>query len=214
MNGLVLLLPHGYEGQGPEHSNARPERFLQLASGNNMYICNLTRPANFFHMLRRQLAMPFRMPCIVMSPKSLFRHPLVMSPMEDFTKGRFMEVIGDTYVTASKVTKVLLCTGKIYFDLLEKQQKDKRKDVAIIRIEQLHPFPKKQILAQLKKYKVDEVYWVQEEPENMGAWSFMLRIFREVKKNVISRKAAASPATGYPRVHKKEQEAIIEESFA
>lgn len=213
MNGLVLLLPHGYEGQGPEHSNARPERYLQLASGNNMYICNLTRPANFFHMMRRQLAMPFRMPCIVMSPKSMFRHPLVVSPIEDFTNGKFEEVIGDDYVVASKVKKVLLCTGKVYFDLLERQQKDKRKDVAVIRLEQLHPFPKKQILAELEKYKVDEVHWVQEEPENMGAWSFMLRVFREVKKQVISRKAAASPATGYAKVHKQQQEQIIEQAF-
>ncbi|SMD33965.1 2-oxoglutarate dehydrogenase E1 component [Reichenbachiella faecimaris] len=213
MNGLVLLLPHGYEGQGPEHSNARPERYLQLASGNNMYICNLTTPANYFHMIRRQLAMPFRMPCILMSPKSLFRHPLVMSKMEEFTKGKFREVIGDDYAEPKKVKKVLLCNGKVYFDLLEKQQADKRKDVAIIRVEQLHPFPKKQVLAELKKYKVDMVYWVQEEPENMGAWSFILRVFREVTKDVISRKAAASPATGYSKVHKQEQENLVNQAF-
>ncbi|MEP3387168.1 MAG: 2-oxoglutarate dehydrogenase E1 component [Reichenbachiella sp.] len=214
MNGLVMLLPHGYEGQGPEHSNARPERYLQLASGNNMYICNLTTPANYFHMIRRQLAMPFRMPCILMSPKSLFRHPLVMSKMEEFTKGKFREVIGDDYADPKKVKKVLLCNGKVYFDLLEKQQADKRKDVAIIRVEQLHPFPKKQVMAELKKYKVDMVYWVQEEPENMGAWSFILRVFREVTKDVISRKAAASPATGYAKVHKQEQEALVEQAFS
>jgi len=214
MNGLVMLLPHGYEGQGPEHSNARPERYLQLASGNNMYICNLTTPANYFHMIRRQLAMPFRMPCILMSPKSLFRHPLVMSKMDEFTKGKFREVIGDDYADPKKVKKVLLCNGKVYFDLLEKQQADKRKDVAIIRVEQLHPFPKKQVMAELKKYKVDMVYWVQEEPENMGAWSFILRVFREVTKDVISRKAAASPATGYAKVHKQEQEALVEQAFS
>lgn len=213
MNGLVLLLPHGYEGQGPEHSNARPERYLQLASGNNMYICNLTTPANYFHMIRRQLAMPFRMPCILMSPKSLFRHPLVMSNMGEFTKGKFREVIGDKYADPKKVKKVLLCNGKVYFDLLEKQQADKRKDVAIIRVEQLHPFPKKQVMAELKKYKVDIVHWVQEEPENMGAWSFILRVFREVTKDVISRKAAASPATGYAKVHKQEQETLVEKAF-
>ncbi|MDW3212102.1 MAG: 2-oxoglutarate dehydrogenase E1 component [Reichenbachiella sp.] len=214
MNGLVMLLPHGYEGQGPEHSNARPERYLQLASGNNMYICNLTTPANYFHMIRRQLAMPFRMPCILMSPKSLFRHPLVMSKMDEFTKGKFREVIGDDYADPKKVKKVLLCNGKVYFDLLEKQQADKRKDVAIIRVEQLHPFPKKQVMAELKKYKVNMVYWVQEEPENMGAWSFILRVFREVTKDVISRKAAASPATGYAKVHKQEQEALVEQAFS
>lgn len=214
MNGLVLLLPHGYEGQGPEHSNARPERYLQLASGNNMYICNLTTPANYFHMIRRQLKMPFRMPCILMSPKSLFRHPLVMSKLDEFTKGKFREVIGDDYADPKKVKKVLICNGKVYFDLLEKQQADKRKDVAVIRVEQLHPFPKKQVMAELKKYKVDKVYWVQEEPENMGAWSFILRVFREVTKDVISRKAAASPATGYAKVHKKEQEDLVNQAFA
>lgn len=214
MNGLVLLLPHGYEGQGPEHSNARPERYLQLASGNNMYIVNMTKPSNMFHMLRRQLAMPFRMPCIVMSPKSLFRHPLVVSDLEEFTKGGFQEVIGDSYVTVSKVKKVLLCTGKVYFDLLERQQKDKRKDIAIIRLEQLHPFPKKQIMDHLKKYKNAEILWVQEEPENMGAWSFILRVFREVKKDVISRKAAASPATGFAKIHAKEQQEIVDKAFA
>ncbi len=214
MNGLVMLLPHGYEGQGPEHSNARPERYLQLASGNNMYICNLTVPANYFHMIRRQLAMPFRMPCILMSPKSLFRHPLVVSKFDEFEKGRFREVIGDDYADPKKVTKVLACSGKVYFDLLERQQKDKRKDVAIIRVEQLHPFPKKQMLAELKKYNVETVHWVQEEPENMGAWSFILRSFREVKKDVISRKAAASPATGFAKVHQKEQEDLINAAFA
>lgn len=214
MNGLVLLLPHGYEGQGPEHSNARPERYLQLASGNNMYIVNMTKPSNLFHMMRRQLAMPFRMPCIVMSPKSLFRHPLVVSDLEEFTSGRFQEVIGDDYVTANKVKKALLCTGKVYFDLLERQQQDKRKDIAIIRLEQLHPFPKKQVMAELKKYKNAEILWVQEEPENMGAWSFILRVFREVKKDVISRKAAASPATGFAKVHAKEQQEIVDQAFA
>ena len=214
MNGLVLLLPHGYEGQGPEHSNARPERYLQLASGNNMYIVNLTKPSNLFHMMRRQLAMPFRMPCIVMSPKSLFRHPLVVSDLKEFTHGRFQEVVGDDYATASKVSKVLLCTGKVYFDLLERQQADERKDVAIVRLEQLHPFPKKQVMKELKKYKVETVHWVQEEPENMGAWSFMLRVFREVKKDVISRKAAASPATGFAKVHAKEQKAIVDKAFS
>ena len=214
MNGLVMLLPHGYEGQGPEHSNARPERYLQLASGNNMYLCNLTQPANYFHMIRRQLAMPFRMPCILMSPKSLFRHPLVISPLKDFTKGRFREVIGDDYAAPKKVKKVLLCTGKVYFDLLAQQQKDQRTDVAIIRLEQLYPFPKKQVQAKLAKYAVKQVYWVQEEPENMGAWSFILRVFREVKKDIISRKPAASPATGYSKVHKQEQEDLISQAFA
>lgn len=213
MNGLVLLLPHGYEGQGPEHSNARPERYLQLASGNNMYILNMTKPSNLFHMMRRQLEMPFRMPAIVMSPKSVFRHPLAVSSLDEFTKGKFQEVIGDDYATGT-AKKVLLCTGKVYFDLLDKQQKDKRKDVAVIRLEQLHPFPEKQILAQLKKYKKAKVCWVQEEPENMGAWSFMLRMFRGQTMDLVSRKSAASPATGYSKVHKAEQEEIVNKAFS
>ncbi len=214
MNGLVLLLPHGYEGQGPEHSNARPERFLQMAAGWNMFVTNLTTPANFFHALRRQLALPFRMPLIVMSPKSLLRHPKVISPINDFTQGRFLEIISDPYVTNNKVTKVLLCTGKIYYELHEHQVKEKRKDVAIIRVEQLHPFPKKQILKELKKYQTDKVFWVQEEPENMGAWAFILRSFREVNKDIISRRATASTATGYHKVHQDEQNDIIKRAFS
>lgn len=214
MNGLVLLLPHGYEGQGPEHSSARPERFLQMCSGNNMYFCNLTTPANFFHMLRRQLVMPFRMPAVLMSPKSLFRHPSVMSPISDFTDGGFVEVIGDNEVKAKDVKKVILCTGKIYFDLLEARQKANINNIPIIRLEQLHPFPRKKLLAELNKYKGAKVLWVQEEPENMGSWTFLLRMFPEVKLELVSRKAAASPATGYYKLHNKEQEEIINKALA
>lgn len=214
MNGLVLLLPHGYEGQGPEHSNARPERFLQMAAGYNMYVTNITVPANFFHLLRRQLAMPFRMPCIVMSPKSLLRHPKVESPMEDFLSGRFREVIDDPQADPKAVKKLLLCTGKIYYELLNVQEQEKRKDVAIVRIEQLYPFPEKQVNDILLKYKKAAVSWVQEEPENMGAWTFILRIMRNPAIELVSRKATASPATGYGKMHKKEQEEIIEKAFA
>ena len=175
-NGLVMLLPHGYEGQGPEHSNARPERFLQLAAENNMIVANLTTPANIFHALRRQLTWEFRKPLVVMSPKSIFRHPKVVSPIEEFTKGKFQEVIGDSYADKAKVKKVLLCSGKVYFDLLDRQEKDKRKDVAIVRIEQLHPFPTKQVDAELAKYKGADVVFVQEEPENMGYWSYVISL--------------------------------------
>ena len=213
MNGLVLLLPHGYEGQGPEHSSARFERYLQMAAGYNMFICNITTPANLFHVLRRQLQLPFRMPLIIMSPKSLLRHPKVVSPMKDFTSGAFQEVIGDDYATKSTAKKVILCCGKIYYDLLEEQQKSKRKDVALIRIEQLAPFPGKKILAEIKKYKQAKVVWVQEEPENMGAWTYILRVFREFSLDVISRRATASPATGYNKVHKDEQAALIKAAF-
>ncbi|MEQ8478464.1 2-oxoglutarate dehydrogenase E1 component [Fulvivirga sp.] len=213
MNGLVMLLPHGYEGQGPEHSNARPERFLQLSAEENLIVTNITTPANFFHMLRRQVTWNFRKPCVNFSPKSLLRHPLVVSPLKDFTKGGFQEIIGDTYATAKKIRRVLLCTGKVYFDLLEEQQASKIKDVAIVRIEQLHPFPRKQFDALIKKYGDAEIVWVQEEPENMGYWTYLLRILSDVKMRVISRKSSASPATGYSKVHKKEQAAIVAKAF-
>ncbi len=215
MNGLVLLLPHGYEGQGPEHSNARPERFLQLSAEYNMYVCACTTPANFFHMLRRQLALPFRKPCVHMSPKSMLRHPLAVSAMSDFETGTsFQETIGDNWADPKKVKTVLLCSGKVYYDLYEKQQADDRKDVAIIRVEQLHPFPKKQVEEHLEKYKKAQTYWVQEEPYNMGAWSFILREFPEIGiDDVISRKKSASPATGYTKYHQAEQKAIIDKAF-
>jgi 2-oxoglutarate dehydrogenase E1 component len=214
MNGMVMLLPHGYEGQGPEHSNARPERFLQLSAEYNIIVANVTEPSNFFHLLRRQLAWPFRKPLVVMSPKSLLRHPRVVSPMEELTKGRFREVLPDTYADKKKVKRVLLCTGKVYYDLLEEQGKEKRKDVAIIRVEQLHPFPEKQIEAQLAEYGSDvEVYWVQEEPKNMGYWAFVLRTYESRRLKIIARKESASPATGYNKVHGKEQAEIIKKAF-
>ncbi|MFA0962131.1 2-oxoglutarate dehydrogenase E1 component [Roseivirga sp. BDSF3-8] len=215
MNGLVLLLPHGYEGQGPEHSNARPERFLQLAAEYNIIVANVTEPSNFFHLLRRQLAWPFRKPLVVMSPKSLLRHPKVVSKKSELLSGHFREILDDHYAEPKSVKRVVLCSGKIYYDLQEKQQKQKRKDVALVRVEQVHPFPKDQINELLlNKYKGAEVVWVQEEPENMGSWSFVLRVYRDVKMDVISRKASASPATGYGKMHAKEQLEIIEKAFA
>ncbi len=215
MNGLVMLLPHGYEGQGPEHSNARPERFLQLSAEYNIIVANITEPANFFHALRRQLAWPFRKPLVIMSPKSLLRHPKVISPMQAFTQGQFQEIIPDTTASPQKsVKKVLLCSGKIYYDLQEKREQDKRKDIAIIRVEQLHPFPDRQVTKELAKYKNAKVYWVQEEPENMGYWTYVLRTYREVHMDIISRKPAASPATGYGKMHTKEQAEIVNKAFA
>jgi 2-oxoglutarate dehydrogenase E1 component len=210
-NGMVMLLPHGYEGQGPEHSNARPERFLQLSAEYNMIVANPTTPANIFHLLRRQVMWEFRKPCIVFSPKSLLRHPLVVSPLKEFTKGSFQEVIDDTMVVAKDVKKVLLCTGKVYYDLLEGAQKKKTKEVALVRVEQLHPFPEKQLNAVLKKYKGAKLVWVQEEPSNMGYWSYILRYLSGLE--LISRKASASPATGYNKVHKAEQEKIVSQAL-
>jgi 2-oxoglutarate dehydrogenase E1 component len=214
MNGLVMLLPHGYEGQGPEHSNARPERFLQLAAEENLVVTNITTPANLFHMFRRQVKWEFRKPLVQFAPKSLLRHPKVISPIKEFTEGKFREIYEDDYVTNKNVKRVLLCTGKVYYDLLEKQQEDKRKDVAIIRIEQLHPFPMNQIDKALKKFKDPEIFWVQEEPSNMGYWTYMLRtIANKAGLQLISRKSSASPATGYAKVHKAEQEALVEKAF-
>ena len=213
MNGLVMLLPHGYEGQGPEHSNGRPERFLQLAAEDNLIVVNLTTPANIFHLFRRQLTWHFRKPCVVFSPKSLLRHPKVVSPISDFTHGKFKEIIDDSYVTKKSVKRLLLCTGKVYYDLLEEQQTKKIKDIALVRVEQLHPFPKKQFEAILKKYNSPELVWVQEEPSNMGYWTFMLRTLPEYDLKIISRKSSASPATGYPKVHKEEQANIIANAF-
>ncbi len=216
MSGLVMLLPHGYEGQGPEHSNARPERFLQLSAEYNMVVVNITTPANFFHLLRRQVSWDFRKPCVVMSPKSLLRHPAVVSPLDDFTKGSFKEVIEDDYAKPyNKVEKVLMCSGKIYFDLLEKQEEEKRKDVAVIRIEQLHPFPENQLEKILAKYKnMKKLIWVQEEPVNMGYWTFLLRTYYKRKDlEIVARKPSASPATGYPKMHKEEQQKIVNAAF-
>jgi 2-oxoglutarate dehydrogenase E1 component len=215
MNGLVMQLPHGYEGQGPEHSNARPERFLQLAAEENIVVANLTTPANIFHALRRQLTWEFRKPLIVMSPKSLFRHPKVMSPINEFIDGSFQEVYSDNYVEAKKVKKVLLCTGKVYYDLLERQEKDKRNDVAIVRVEQLYPFPATKVQAEIDKYPKAKVLWVQEEPENMGYWSFVIREFGwKPFDSLVARKKSASPATGFLKVHNIEQTELMDRAFA
>lgn len=213
MNGLVMLLPHGYEGQGPEHSSCRPERFLQLSAEYNMIVANPTTPANIFHLLRRQVTWGFRKPCIVFSPKSLLRHTAVTSPTKEFIKGSFQEVIDDASAVAKEVKKVVLCSGKIYYDLAEAQQKKKSKDVAIVRLEQLHPFPEKQLNAVLKKYKGAKLSWAQEEPANMGCMSYIQRMMPGQSIDYISRKASASPATGYSKVHKAEQEKIIAQAL-
>jgi len=213
MNGLVMLLPHGYEGQGPEHSSCRPERFLQQSAEYNMIVTNPTTPANFFHLLRRQVAWPFRKPCVVFSPKSLLRHPAVVSPIKDFTGGSFNEVLDDPTASAKDVTRVVLCSGKVYYDLAEVQQKKKIKDTAIVRIEQLHPFPEKQLKSVLKKYKDAKLIWAQEEPANMGCLSYILRMMPKYSLEVVSRKASASPATGYSKIHKVEQDKIVNKAF-
>ncbi len=208
-NGMVMLLPHGYEGQGPEHSSCRPERFLQLCAEYNMVVANPTTPANIFHLLRRQVTWEFRKPCVVFSPKSLLRHPAVISPVKEFVKGTFKEIIDDEAVTAKDVKRLVLCSGKVYYDLLDAQQKKKLKDVAIVRIEQLHPFPESQLNATLRKYKGATVVFAQEEPANMGALSYIQRMMPKQTMEFVSRKASASPATGFKKVHDAEQAKIV-----
>ncbi len=213
MNGLVMLLPHGHEGAGPEHSSARPERFLQLAADDNMVVANCTTPANMFHLLRRQVKWSFRKPTIVMTPKSLLRDPRASSTRDELINGKFQEVIDDPN-TGKKVTRVVLCTGKIYYDLYEKKIADKRDDVAIVRVEQLYPLPEKKLAKILEKYKGAEPVWVQEEPKNQGYWTFLLRYDQFRNLRLISRKSLASPATGFSNVHKKEQADIVANAFS
>jgi 2-oxoglutarate dehydrogenase E1 component len=220
MSGLVMLLPHGYEGQGPEHSSTRMERFLQMCAEFNMTVANVSTPANFFHIIRRQLARPYRKPLIITSPKKLLRYDKCVSDLIAFDEAEnFYEVYDDTTITtkakAKKVKRVLFCTGKIYYDLLERKEADKRNDVAIVRVEQLYPFPKDQMNALVNdKYKSAEKFWVQEEPSNMGAWQYILAFYRNYNIELIGRKSSASPATGYKKQHDAEQLSIVDRSFA
>lgn len=214
-SGLVMLLPHGYEGQGPEHSSARMERFLQMCAENNIVAANITTAANLFHALRRQVAWPFRKPLIIFSPKANLRHPGTYSLKEDFTGGKFKEVIDDTFVEdAGAIKKVLFCSGKVYFDMAERQLKDNRKDIALIRLEQIYPLPVKKLEALYAKYNKATWFWVQEEPLNMGVASFLQMNLKSINFGLISRQPSASTASGYTKVHKQEQEEIIETAFS
>ncbi len=214
-NGVVMLLPHGYEGQGPEHSSARLERYLQLCAEYNMIITNITTAANFFHALRRQLTWNFRKPMINFSPKANLRSPWTFSDMKDLTSGGFKEVIDDSFVAdPTQVKKVLFCSGKISYELAEKQKTENRNDVAIVRLEQLYPLPVNQITGLQQKYGKAVWFWVQEEPLNMGAASFLQMNLKAIKFGVISRQSSASTATGYMKVHTKEQADIITTAFS
>ena len=219
LSGLTLLLPHGYEGQGPEHSSARIERFMQLAASDNIQVCNLTTPAQLFHCLRRQVVRPWRKPLVIFSPKSLLRHKEAVSTTDDLANGRFQRVIADPSVDASKVKKVLLCTGKVYYDLFDARKKLGREDVAIVRLEQLYPL-NAEITNALSGFKDGtRLVWVQEEPRNMGAWYFLnanleKTIGTRLPFSCVSRPAAASPATGSKASHDLEQKRLIEEAFA
>tara|TARA_Y100000385_G_scaffold74621_1_gene75399 strand:+ start:1878 stop:4601 length:2724 start_codon:yes stop_codon:yes gene_type:complete len=211
-NGLVLLLPHGYEGQGAEHSSARLERFLQLCAQQNMFVCNPTTPANHFHLLRRQMLQKFRKPLVIMSPKSLLRHPLAVSKMEELGEGEFLPVIPD-FIDESKVKKVVFCSGKIYFELLEERNRINDEETAIIRLEQLYPLPKKEMDRQLSKYnKKVKLIWTQEEPANMGAWTY-LRVKTDYPFKCISPKVSASTAPGSKQAAEQIQKKLIIQTF-
>ncbi|CAM3332031.1 2-oxoglutarate dehydrogenase E1 component [Flavobacterium longum] len=209
-NGLVMLLPHGYEGQGAEHSSARMERYLQMCANENMYIADCTTPANFYHLLRRQMKTDFRKPLIVFTPKSLLRHPLVVSSVDELANGTFQEVIDDNTVDKKKVKTLVFCTGKFYYDLLAEREANGRNDVALVRIEQLFPLPVDQLEAIIKSYpNADDYVWAQEEPKNMGAYSFMLMNFNLVKFRCASLKPYSAPAAGsYARSKKRHASAI------
>jgi 2-oxoglutarate dehydrogenase E1 component len=219
MNGLVMLLPHGYEGQGPEHSNAYIERFLSLCAEDNMQVIVPTTPAQYFHSLRRQIHRKFRKPLVAMMPKGLLRYEPSASKMEEFTEGGFQLVIDDPLVRdRERVRRVVLCSGKVYYTLLtarEKQDERKRVDIAVVRVEQLYPFPHKELGNVLARYpRKQEFVWVQEEPKNRGAWSFMLQrlpplLPDNVVLNYVGRDEAASPATGSIKVHQSEERDII-----
>jgi len=212
-NGIVILLPHGYEGQGSEHSSARIERYLQLCGEDNMTLANCTTPANFYHLLRRQMKRDFRKPLIVFTPKSLLRHPKALSSMEDLSGGEFQEVIDDT-INPKNVKKLVFCMGKFYYDLLAEREKLDRNDVALVRIEQLFPLHLEKLQQVIDKYaNVENYVWAQEEPRNMGAWGFMLQRFELVKLNIASRKYYSVPAAGSSARFKKRHQAVLDSVF-
>jgi len=214
-NGLVMLLPHGYEGQGAEHSSGRMERFLQLCAKDNMYVADVTTPANMFHILRRQMKANFRKPLIIFTPKSLLRHPKVISTKEEFANGSFQPVIDDADANEENVKTLVFCTGKFYYDLLKEREENGRNDVALVRIEQLFPLPVSKMKELMDKYKnADDIVWAQEEPRNMGAYAHLLLHFEEARKfRVCSRKFYGSPAAGSSVRFKKRHERVINSVF-
>ena len=216
LSGLVLLLPHGYEGMGPEHSSARPERFLQLCAGENIQVSNPTTPAQYFHLLRRQVKTRFRKPLIILTPKSLLRHPLAVSKIEALSAGHFQPVLDDPDGSRQAKT-VLVCSGKIFYELFQSRNELKKADIAIVRLEQFYPFPQSQIKKVAQKYgQAKKWFWVQEEPQNMGGWTFAqprLNTASGKSFNYIGRKASSSPASGFPGIAKSEQQAIIAQAL-
>ncbi|WP_022979865.1 2-oxoglutarate dehydrogenase E1 component [Ideonella sp. B508-1] len=220
-NGLTLMLPHGYEGQGPEHSSARLERFMQLAADNNMQVVQPTTASQIFHLLRRQMVRQFRKPLVIMTPKSLLRNKDATSPLSEFTKGEFHTVISErnAEIDAAKVKRVIACSGKVYYDLVKKREEKKSHDVAILRVEQLYPFPHKAFAAEIKKYpNATDIVWCQDEPQNQGAWFFVQHQIHEnmlegQKLGYAGRPASASPAVGYAHLHQEQQKALLDQAF-
>jgi len=214
MNGLVLYLPHGFEGQGPEHSSARIERFLNLAAGNNMHIINPTTPANLFHALRNHMKKKSRVPLVVFTPKSLLRHPQCVSSLNDLEKGKFQPVYDDSDHDVDEVRRVVLCSGKIYYDLLARKQKLGARDIALVRLDQIFPFPQNEIQQILLKYRNNMLtLWVQEEPENMGAWYYIRNAMKDTEVIPVTRQPSGSPATGLFKLHELSQKEIIDKVF-
>lgn len=213
-NGLVMLLPHGFEGQGAEHSSGRLERFLELTANDNIIVANCTTPANFFHILRRQLKWNFRKPLVIMSPKSLLRHPRVVSSLEDLANGKFQPIIDDTTADANKVEKLVLCTGKLYYELLAKKEELNAENIALVRLEQIYPLQREDLDNILNKYSNrKELIWAQEEPENMGAWTYILRHLRNTGIDVIAPVSSGSPAPGSHKMFEKNQQGVINKVF-
>jgi 2-oxoglutarate dehydrogenase E1 component len=222
LSGLTLLLPHGYEGQGPEHSSARLERFLELCAEDNLQVCYPTTSAQYFHLLRRQVVRPLRKPLVVMTPKSMLRKPEAASPLEDFSRGQFQRVIPHrANIESAKVTRLLLCSGKVYYDVAAGRDARNDDTIAIVRLEQLYPFPKDELLSLLLTMpKLEEVFWVQEEPRNNGAWRYIIqplqRLLGEIpsrpRYGFIGRVESASPATGFLGTHQYEQQLIVDEA--
>ena len=219
--GLVMFLPHGYEGQGPEHSSARLERFMQLCSGNNIQVCVPTLPSQMFHMLRRQMLRPFRKPLIVLTPKSLLRHKASTSSLDDLVNGQFEVVIDDPSTPAAdKVKRIVFCAGKVYFDLAQEKEKQEIDDIALVRVEQLYPFPREEVQAIIERYgKASDVIWCQEEPMNQGALvpdSTPLAGLHRRQGNHSSMpdaKGSSSPAVGYYQVHLEQQKRLVNQAF-
>jgi 2-oxoglutarate dehydrogenase E1 component len=212
MNGLALFLPHGYEGMGSEHSSGRMERFLQLAAGDNLTVCNVTEPANFFHLLRRQVKWPFRKPLIAFTPKKLLRHPKAVSPLAAFASGGFRAVIDDPRLAdPAAVETVVFCSGKVYYDAVERLEQEGIRDCALVRVEQIHPLPEAALEAVVERYASAERYvWLQEEPRNMGAWAYMKLNWTRVNLEPLTRPTSASPAVGSSSLHDRQFHALME----